>query len=208
MATKKPKHTPAVEQTQSFPYSLNDVIQATKENSFVYTAPTFHGPLIVSGDVEVNPEMTNEAGEFATRATAKYLTQESPTMIEPIVTAAKPKFEIDVGVPMPAVSRKISTGLRAGRTPVYPFEQLEIGQSFFVADREGKSAHKTMASTVNSANIRYVEEIPGEVRTNRKGNTVAATRQLRKFKSFDTERIMEDGSVQKGARIFRVVLDA
>jgi hypothetical protein len=203
---KKP--APKTQETKSFAYSLNDVIQATKENSFVYTEVDFHGPLVASGDVEVNPEMTNDKGEFATRATAKHLTQESPAMTESTVTAEKPKFEIEAGVPMPAVTRKVSTGLRAGRTPVYPFEQLEIDQSFFVPDANGKSAHKAMASTVNGANTRYVEEIPGEVRTNRKGNTVAATRQLRKFKSFDTYRTMEDGSIQKGARIFRVALDA
>lgn len=191
--------------------TLTAVIEATKADGFVYTSPAFHTDLIASGDVEINPEMTDEHGSIATRATAKHLTEGNTQMTDtaPVATAvAKPKFEIEANVPMPERTRN-ATGLRAGRAPVYPFEALEIGQSFFVPNASAdKPAAKAMASTVAGANARYTEKIEGQTRTNRKGKTVDATKQLRKFKIFDTERTMPDGSVQKGARIFRVELTA
>lgn len=190
--------------------TLAAVIAATKAGGFEYTPAAFHTELIASGDVEINPEMTNEAGMIATRATAKHLTEGNEmTQTAPAVNGAeKPKFEIESGVELPQRTRN-AAGLRAGRTPVYPFEQLEIGQSFFVPNASAdKPAAKAMASTVAGANARYTEKLEGQSRTNRKGKVVDATKQLRKFKIFDTERTMQDGSVQKGARIFRVELDA
>lgn len=179
--------------------TLAQVIEATKADGFVYTAPAFHAALVESGDVEINPEMTDAHGNIATRATAKH-TQESSAPMTEHVTAAKPSFEIET-VPMPERTRKPS-GLRAGRTPLYPFDSLEVGQSFFVADKAAdKPAFKAMASTVAGANARHSEVIEGQTRVNRKKETVPATRQLRKFKIVEDEK-----NGQKGARIFRVAV--
>lgn len=211
------KNAPATE-TAGAPasvISLQTVIDATKADGFVYTPASFHDPLIASGDVEINVEMKDEAGNIATRATDKALNTVN-TQTTPAGTAAPekvaPKFEIEAGIPIPARTRVAGAGLRAGRTPIYPFDALEIGQSFFVPNVGEKSAAKAMASTVAGANSRYVEVIEGQTRENRKGKTVPATKQLRKFKIFDTERDVTDAAgvvtKQKGARVFRVALDA
>lgn len=202
-------------------FSLAAVIAATVAGNFLYTPVAFHAPLIESGDVEVNPDMKDEYGNIATRATTKHV-QESNQVTDSTNTAvsqgpavaavAKPVFEVESNVAIPEKVKGASTGLRAGRTPIYPFDALEIGQSFFVPNKGDKSAAKAMASTVAGANARFTEEVEGQTRVNRKNNTVPVTKQLRKFKIFDTERTVtaDDGtaSVQKGARVFRVALDS
>lgn len=200
------KNTKAVQPaTAAANISLQTVIDATKAGNFVYTSPSFHESLIQSGDVEINPAMTNEAGEVATRATDKAMNM-TATQTAPAAATAKPKFEIKTGE-IPARVRKASTGLRAGRAPIYPFEQLEINQYFFVPNAsEDKPAYKAIASTVAGANARYVEIIPGETRVNRKGKTVDATKQLRKFVAFDTVEADAEGNEVKGAKVFRVPL--
>lgn len=188
--------------------TLADVIEATKAGNFVYTSPEFHNPLIESGEVVINLGMIDEHGNIATRAILK---KEKTVMTESAVTA-KPKFEIEADVAIPERVRK-SGGLRAGRMPVYPFDGLEIGQSFFVPNKEGAktTAAKAMASTVAGANARFTEVVEGETRVNRKGATVPKTIPVRLFKVFDTERaVMVDGveTKQLGARVFRVELPA
>lgn len=214
-ATATPSTNTPVSSGPAIPVTLADVIAATKVDSFVYTSPEFHTALIASGDVEVNPDIKSAEGLLATRATPKAIAAMSQPATPPVAAVPakeKPSFVIEADIPIPDRTRN-SSGLRAGRTPVYPFDALELGQSFFVPNpANGKSAAKAMASTVAGANARYVEEIPGSTRVNRKGATVTATKQLRKFKIFDTERDVtnkETGEItkQKGARIFRVKLD-
>lgn len=108
-----------------------------------------------------------------------------------------PKFEIEANVPLP-------TKTRGTRKSAFPFDALEIGQSFFVPNENFKSgdAAKSLASTVNNANKQHSEPT-GEVRTNRKGNEVPATKQLRQF---IVRADSKDGVA--GARVFRVELDA
>lgn len=217
--------TPVVAEAQTFAYSLESVIEATLNSGFVYTSPAFHLSLIESGDVEVNPELVNENGEVATRATAKHLPTvaqpepESIKMIEQTATVAATvaatatprNFAIKLRE-MPTITRKLS-GVRAGRTPTYPFDQLglpETGtayESFFVADSGEKSAVTSLASTVSGANARYAEVVPGEFRVNRKHKTVPVTRQLRKFKAVEGVEII-DGVEVKGAFVFRLPVDA
>lgn len=111
------------------------------------------------------------------------------------------KFEIEANVPMP-------TKTRGTRKSAFPFDQLEIGQSFFVPNSNFKSgdAAKSLASTVNNANKQHSKET-GEMRTNRKGNQVPATKQLRQFIVRADTKQTEAGPVE-GARVFRVELDA
>lgn len=104
------------------------------------------------------------------------------------------KFEIQTGIAIP------STSARAGSS-VYPFEQLPVNGSFFVPATEDKqNPAKSLASTVASANARYSEVIEGETRTNRKGDTVPATRQLRQF----VVRSVVENDVA-GARVWRTL---
>lgn len=186
--------------------TLDQVIAATQAGDFVYTSPAFHAELVASGQVEINPEMTDEHGNIATRAITP--TESKPQMTETVTASPKSVYTIESDVAIPPKAPRVSTGLRAGRTPVYPFEQLEINQSFFVADKAAdKPAVKALASTVAGANARFTEAVEGQTRTNRKGNVVPVTKQLRKFKLFASEKTAEDGTVIKGARVFRIALD-
>lgn len=189
--------------------TLAQVVDATKAGEIVYTSAEFHTPFVESGDMEVNPDMTDANGNIATRATPKALNQmtESAIQTAPVAAAkAKPVFEIKTGA-IPERTRA-SGGSRAGRTPVYPFDQLEVNQYFFVPnDPNAKApAAKSLASSVAGANERFSEVIEGETRVNRKGNTVPATRPVRKFKIYDTVETI-DGIEVKGAKIFRVALE-
>lgn len=78
----------------------------------------------------------------------------------PAAEAAKSSYDIDDGVPMPTGT------VRRGREGGYPFDKLEIGQSFHVAktaDNEDPAAR--LASSVSGARVKYSEEVPGETET-------------------------------------------
>lgn len=110
----------------------------------------------------------------------------------------KPNVSIAKGIEMPGRTRAPSAAK-------YPFDALEIGDSFFIADSEvaNGDAYKTMASTISGTNARYSEET-GETRPNRKdaSKTVAVRRQLRQF---EHRRWTEEGVT--GARVWRVEVD-
>lgn len=154
------------------------IIAATNSGSFVYTSPEAHASALADGLVEVNPTMTNEAGELATRATAKGIESmnASQTPAAAAAPAPKPTFAIEDGIELAPVTGRG----RGGET--YPFDQLKVGQSFFVPNSAEKpNVAKSLASTVSSATRRYAEEIPGQTRIDRKGNTVPAIKETRKF---------------------------
>ncbi len=139
MAAKNSKNTvPAVVVT------LADIVAAGAEG--VFTVPSIHTPLVEKGLVEINPAMVDAAGFIATRATQAGI--EAVNGPAPIASSC---FQIENNVPIPAV---VGRG-RADAT-VYPFDSLQVGQSFFVPNTEKKpDAAKSMASTVSSAVARY-----------------------------------------------------
>lgn len=179
----------------------------------IYTSPEVHMPLIEAGLVEINPAMTNENGEIATRATQKGIesldngngvadnaTSETQTETAETGTTQKVKtmFKIEDSIPVPTISGRGRGGGRGGN--VYPFDQLEVGQSFFVANSEDKpNAAKSLASTVSSATARYaVASEDGATKTNKKGEVVPVMVETRKF----VVRSVEENGV-KGARVWR-----
>ena len=179
----------------------------------IYVPESVFTPLVEAGLVEINTAMTNEAGEVATRATQKGIdslqpngdnTSEASEASEASAnseTAAtgktekvKTMFQIENDVPVPAISG------RGRGVNVYPFAQLEVGQSFFVANDESKpNAAKSLASTVSSATARYaVPAEDGSTKTNKKGEVVPVMVETRKF----VVRSVEEDGV-KGARVWR-----
>lgn len=76
--------------------------------------------------------------------------------------APKPSYPVLTGAVMPQSKR----GNKGGGAPVvYPFDQMELGQFFFVAvSQKHKDPVKTLGSTVSSANMRYAVDT-GEKRT-------------------------------------------
>jgi hypothetical protein len=128
--------------------------------------------------VTVNEGMKAD-GMVAVKATAEGIAAvNAHKSSEPSKTAAKPvaaQFKIETGIPIPEIQRG------GFRTETYPFQQLEVGQSFFVpGTTEKPNPAKSLASTVSSATRRY-------------GKTDG-----RKF----TIRTAEENGV-KGARIWR-----
>ena len=175
----------------------------------LFTPAAVHGPLVEAGLVEINPAMVNEAGEIATRATQAGIesldsgaivvdnaNSEANSAIAETGKTEKVKtmFQIEENVPVPAISG------RGRGVKVYPFDQLAVGQSFFVANDESRpNAAKSLASTVCSATARYaVASEDGATKTNKKGEVVPVMVETRKF----VVRSVEENGV-KGARVWR-----
>lgn len=185
MASKKKsaaKNTPAITIV-----GLAAIIAATQsEAGFAFVGKDEAGKLEADGLVETNADVPNTPeGQIATRATQKGIdsmkTQNSAETAQD--NGSKPEFVIEDNVAIPAVSGRGRIG------SVYPFDKLQVGQSFFVP-----KAAKNLASTVSSANARYAEPVPGETRKDRKGNEVQKMRFTRHF-------IVR--SVEGGSRIWR-----
>ena len=186
---------------------LAEIVAAGANGMFV--PESVYAPLVEAGLVEINPTMIDEHGNIATRATQKGIESlanratveynaTSETQTETAVTGttqkAKTMFKIEDAIPVPTIS-----GRRCGDN-VYPFGQLEVGQSFFVANDESKpNAAKSLASTVSSATARYaVPAEDGSTKTNKKGEVVPVMVETRKF----VVRSVEENGV-KGARVWR-----
>ncbi len=76
--------------------------------------------------------------------------------------AGPSSFQIDDAVPLPAHSTR-------GRSGGYPFDQLQVGQSFHVPlgkdDKEPADVATRLQSSVSGARARYAEVIPGQFDT-------------------------------------------
>ena len=145
------------------------------------------------GLVEVNGESyDNTTGNAQVRITEAGLAAYKASL--------PPVFEIEADVAIPAITGRG----RTSQANKYPFDGLEIGQSFFVPNTpEMPDAAKSMNSTTSTANRRYSEVIEGETKTIKRAGvevTVAATRQLRKFIC----REFTHPAKGQGARIWRV----
>lgn len=192
------KTSAAVSVAQVGEVTLEQIVAATLDANigFIYTSSAVHGPFVEAGLVEVNPSISNEAGEFATRATEKGVLQvNTVSNTESNAVAAVPaknSFVLESNIPVPSISGRGRTGT------TYPFDAMEVGNSFFVANSEDKpNAAKSLASTVSSATARYAVET-GETKLNKAGETVLVVRETRKF----IVRSVEENGV-KGARIWR-----
>jgi hypothetical protein len=195
--------------------SFQDIAAAGE--SGIYTSAEVHMPLIEQGLVEINPALVDESGFVATRVTQKGLDSLNEQAHDTNVHAAsaivshelqndevakipqpaqkvKTMFKIDEGVPVPHISGRGRTGTQ------YPFDQLEVGQSFFVPNDESKpNAAKSLASTVSSATARFaVPDESGATKLNKNGETVPVMVETRKFV---VRAVTENGI--SGARVWR-----
>lgn len=183
-------------------------IVATGANG-MFVPESVYAPLVEAGLVEINPAVTDDNGYVATRATQAGIesldsgatvgnnaTSEATSATAETGKTEKVKtmFKIEDSIPVPTISGRGRGG------NVYPFDQLEVGQSFFVANDESKpNAAKSLASTVSSATARYaVPAEDGSTKTNKKGEVVPVMVETRKF----VVRSVEENGV-KGARVWR-----
>ena len=190
---------------------LAEIVAAGANGMFV--PESVYAPLVEAGLVEINPSMTDDNGNVATRATQAGIeslgngetignnatseaTSEATSATAETGKTEKVKtmFKIEDSIPVPTISGRGRGG------NVYPFDQLEVGQSFFVANDESKpNAAKSLASTVSSATARYaVASEDGATKTNKKGEVVPVMVETRKF----VVRSVEENGV-KGARVWR-----
>ena len=202
-AAKKTAETVAV-------IGLAEIVAAGANGMF--GPESVYAPLVEAGLVEINPGMTDENGYVATRATQKGIESldsaatvaGNATSKATSTTAAtetgktqkvKTMFNIEDSIPVPTISGR---GGRGGN--IYPFDELAVGQSFFVPNSEDKpNAAKSLASTVFSATARYaVPAEDGATKTNKKGEVVPV---MVKTRNFVVRRAEEDGV--KGARVWR-----
>lgn len=133
---------------------------ANADAPFHMATPAEVKNLLDNDMVEVNNEIT-DGDKVAVRATEKGQaeapapsTNEGNTNVTDTNTAAadKPSFDLIEGAVLPE-----------GRAPrsssVYPFDTMNVGQSFFVPATDDKpNPAKSLASTISSANKRFSKE--------------------------------------------------
>ena len=109
-------------------------------------------PLQSAGMIQVDTAKVNDKQEaFCTVTPAGYAALGQTAPAAPTAAAAAAgKFKIFADVDLPEAGS-------AGRSSKYPFESLEVGHGFFVADDEidgERSAHEALQSTVATASKR------------------------------------------------------
>jgi hypothetical protein len=127
-------------------------------SKFALVKPKSVAALVKLGYVAVNEAIpANENGEHPARATQAGI---DFIMAAPATSSAalvKPTFAIaNIGEQWPEAKR--GNPGNGGRS-LYPFDQLQPGQAFFVPANEGetdKDVAKRMASVVSAANKRYI----------------------------------------------------
>lgn len=135
-------------------------------------------------------------------------------------------FEIEDNIPIP------TTTARRGRTGGYPFENLEIGQSFHVAAKDGEAPADVAArlqSSVSGARARFAEETGETENVERKvyqknedgsfakdadGKRIVASTEnvsrpvTRLTRDFTVKPVDTNDPKGPGARVWRVALSA
>ena len=182
---------------------LTSIVAATAtEAGCMYIPETNEATKLVElGLIEVNLELTNDDGAAARATDAGKAEIEGESEQAP-AAPVQSSFELDTDVPLPPV-RRSGTGAEK-----YPFDQMEVGNSFHVAATEDNpEPNKRLASTVSSATARYrVEEKDDEgktvMTTNKKGEEVPAMVDVRKFV---VRAVGDDDPKGTGARVFRIL---
>ena len=212
--------------------ALREIVAATQEGSFAYTSEGVHEKLTEYGFVEINPEIKDETGDIATRATQAGidyasevlnmgglpLESENQTEVksEPVSIGERAdalvkesieknpaKFAVLVEKGVPLPSK--GSGKRREK---FPFAILEVNDSFLIKVTESKpEPWKFYASTVSNATRSFAVPDPsGEMVVSRKGQKVPKLVQTRKFVIREVEETdAETGEVFVGARVWRTV---
>ena len=120
-------------------------------------------PLVNAGYAEANPDLVNPENEdeVATRATeAGIALHQRATALKPAAEAAKakPTFELTADVAMPTEAEK----QRRTRESKYPFDEMEVGQSFHVAQEGDTNGVTAMGSVIANARKKYAAEAKNE----------------------------------------------
>lgn len=197
--SKTAKSKNAEVQEQILPLTINEqnvlleeLQEATRNGGFLYVDELHAQPLVDAGLAEVNTDdaMRNELGQRPTRAILPQEQPEQPQQSEQKEVRTMTNFAIEKNVPLPTTS-----AAGRGRGSLYPFDDLEVGDSFFVPQENGKP--ESMSSTVAGARRRFAEQT-GQMTTNRKGEEVPELRVTRNF----VYKLVEENGVT-GFRVWR-----
>lgn len=147
---------------------LSLIVAATQNNSYHLVTKEEGEPLLTNKPalIIINPDIA-EGDKRAARATDDgiKLIMSEPQKPVAAVTGAAPAspFAIVKGVVLPPSKRGV--GLHSGAPKQYPFDVMEIGDSFFVpVSEKHPNPVKTLGSTVSGANMRFAEKT-GEMKT-------------------------------------------
>lgn len=159
-------------------------------------------PLVDAGLAIINVDYKDGAGNIATRLTDAGVAKtneappawgNAPVTAQPGTLPAGPaivgsSFKLDTGIVVPVAKRGFGEKGGQGRKSIYPFADMEIGHSFFVAPTaEIPEPAKTLGSTVSSATLRYAKPVFNPDGTPKMTETMIAQR--------DAEgNIMTDGT--------------
>lgn len=199
-ATEQPQMAALTEEEQN--QLLHALQEATQNGGFLYVSDEHIQPLIDAGLAEVNPDdsQRDEHGRRMARATIQQATEvrEDPALPMNEQPEAQPQqearkmsnFAIEKNVPLPT-----TTTAGRGRGSLYPFDDLEVGDSFFVPQVDGKP--ESMSSTVAGARRRFAEQT-GNMTQDKNGNEVPEMRVTRNF----VYKLVDENGVT-GFRVWR-----
>lgn len=151
---------------------LRAIANANAANSVIYVSPAegmdlvkHNPPLITVDGNQKDPSDPNKIAATITEAGGKYLADagQSNEHTKPVHT-----FSVQSGgLELPKIKRAFGGG--GGAPTKYPFETMNVGDFFFVANTDVSKgdAVKTMGSAAGSANQRFAEDIVinGEIQT-------------------------------------------
>ena len=184
---------------------LAEIANATEHSGMFYIFAERHPELLTRKFIEVNTSIKNDEGDIAARITAKgreWLAAQQAAITPGAVVEAfaslasdvvhiveslpasdlKSKYALVSNVPVPEAAPR---GGGHGRASKWPFEQMEIGQSFFIADgvQDGKpfKAATKYASTCSNANARFAVPVPGVARQQKKRDGTVVEVQKKEF---------------------------
>lgn len=146
---------------------LRAIANASAANTVVYVTAPDGKPLLEAGLISVDFNNKDENGSVAASITDAGVSELAKHNRQAPSGRSTAMFQVsNVTIELPKTKRGGGGG--GGAPTKYPFDNMEIGQHFFVADSavDKGDAVKTLSSAAGSANQRYSEEIVenGEVK--------------------------------------------
>lgn len=143
---------------------LSLIVAATAADQVYFVTQAEGMPLLQHSPplIEVNTDMT-EGDKAAARATTAGKAMVTGAATAPAVMNGA-AIAVIKGAVLPASKR--GAGLHGGAPKQYPFDTMDVGDSFFVGvSDKHPNPLKTLGSTVSSANMRFAEVEAGKTRS-------------------------------------------
>lgn len=165
--TAKKVVTPQQTATAFHSELLDRLVKGRQSNDafYEYHPANVTAQLVADGLVDVNEAMQDENGYLATRASDKAMQDAPSATVHPFAPAesflsyvakhgevSQLKYAIDDGIALPPVKRNFGST----REPTYPFDLLNVGQSFHVpATEDMPNPSRALGSAVSQQNKKW-----------------------------------------------------